>query len=138
MIPSKARQGWHRCSPTIPQRTKPRSGRHRIVWREYAAGLPRRSGAKAGAGDCLRTEFYKYAAPLALGNGGNAAVNAPQSRRSARLAGVRQARSVWSAGGFSTAFGPDEISTPLVSPNNNRSGRRLGTKLGWTKRGGGA
>ncbi len=46
--------------------------------------------------------FYKYVAPLALGK---AAVNAPQSRRSARFADARHARSVWSAGGFSTALG---------------------------------
>ena len=34
-----------------------------------------------------------------------AAVNAPQSRRSARFVSVGQARSVWSACGFSTALG---------------------------------
>jgi len=34
-----------------------------------------------------------------------AAVNAPHSRRFARFADARQARSVWSARGFSTAFG---------------------------------
>ena len=37
-----------------------------------------------------------------------AAVNAPHSTRSAQFANARQSRSVWSARGFSTAFGQSE------------------------------
>jgi hypothetical protein len=54
----------------------------------------------------LRAGFYIDVAPLALGDGRKkAAVNAPQSRRCARFEDARQSRSVWSARGFSTAFG---------------------------------
>ena len=41
---------------------------------------------------------------ISEGGDRKAAVNAPHSRRFAKFADARQARSVWSARGFSTAF----------------------------------
>ena len=59
-----------------------------------------------------------------------AAVNAPQSRRFADFADARQARSVWSARGFSAAFGRgEENSRRSPRDPNRRTGGRLNVDL---------
>jgi hypothetical protein len=67
---------------------------------------------------CLRSALF-HLHPPSLTTPHKAAVNAPQSKRSAQFANVRQSRSVWTACVFSTAF-PQTTKTLSSFPNARR------------------